>query len=157
MEKKKLTTQQALKKIAHYCAYQERSHSAVRTRLFSYGLYASEVEDLLSRLITEGYLNEERFAKAYAGGKFRIKKWGRVKITRELERHGLTPKCIRLGLQEIAEEDYGTTLKALLLKKYDKLEEANPHKKKEKLARYAIMKGYEPTLVWAIVADILPR
>lgn len=156
MEKKKLTPQEALKKITHYCAYQERSHREVRNKLFGYGLWANQVEDLLARLITEGYLNEARFAKAFAGGKFRIKSWGRIKITNELERHGLTPNCIRLGLLEIPEKDYHHTLRKLLLKKLSKITEASPFQKREKLVRYAIMKGYEPALAWEIIRDILP-
>ncbi len=156
VENKKLTPQQALKKITHYCAYQERSHQEVRTKLFAYGLWAHEVEDLLCQLITEGYLNEARFAKAFAGGKFRIKKWGRVKIGNELERHGLTPNCIRLGLREIPETDYHNTLKALLLRKESKITDTDPFRKREKLVRYALVKGYEPTLIWGIVREILP-
>ncbi|HCM75832.1 MAG TPA: RecX family transcriptional regulator, partial [Cytophagales bacterium] len=80
--KQKLTPQQGLQKIYHYCAYQERSHKEVRNKLYDYGLWGSEVEDLLTRLITEDFLNEERFAKSFAGGKFRMKKWGRIKIER---------------------------------------------------------------------------
>ena len=156
MEKKKLTPQQALKKITHYCAYQERSHKEVRNKLFTYGLWSDQVEDLLSQLIAEGYLNEERFAKAFAGGKFRIKKWGKVKIANELERHGLTATCIRLGLLEIPQDSYQQTLKALLLKKEREMADASPFQKRDKLARYALMKGYESTLVWSTISEILP-
>lgn len=151
MEKKKLTPQQALQKIYHYCAYQERSHKEVRSKLYNYGLWGSEVEDLLTRLITEDFLNEERFAKSYAGGKFRMKKWGRLKIERELSGHGLTDKCIKIGLKEIDKEDYQNTLKAIVEKKWSEVIESNSFKKKDKIARYAIMKGFEPDLVWGII------
>lgn len=153
MEKKKqkLTPQQALQKIYQYCAYQERSHKEVRSKLYDYGLWGSEVEDLLTRLITEDFLNEERFAKSYAGGKFRIKKWGRRKIERELESHGLTSRCINIGMSEIDDQDYKNVLTALIEKKWAVTEEDNLFKKKDKVARYAIMKGFEPDLVWGII------
>lgn len=151
MERKKLTPQQALQKIQHYCAYQERSHKEARNRLFEYGLYSSEVDDVLTQLITDGFLNEQRFAKAFAGGKFRVKKWGKIKIIRELESHGLTSKCIQIGLKEIEEADYLETLTSLLKKKWALTEESNHFKKKERVARHAIMKGYEPEAVWGIL------
>jgi regulatory protein len=152
--KQKLTPQQALQKIYHYCAYQERSHKEVRNKLYGYGLWGSEVEDLLTRLITEDFLNEERFAKSYAGGKFRMKKWGRKKIERELESHGLTARCINIGMKEIDEQDYKEALVSLLEKKWVSIEEENLFKKKDKVARYAIMKGFEPDLVWGIIKEI---
>ena len=76
---KTLSAQQVKQKIERYCAYQERSHQEVRKKLYDFGLYRDDVEEMLSSLITEGYLNEERFSKAFAGGKFRMKKWGRNK------------------------------------------------------------------------------
>lgn len=153
MDKKKLTPQQALQKIQHYCAYQERSHKEVRNKLFEYGLWSSQVDDLMTQLINEGFLNEERFAKAFAGGKFRMKKWGKLKIERELENHGLTSKCIQIGLTEIDQIDYIRTLKSLLDKKWAVTPEPNPFRKKDKVARYAIMKGFEPDLVWNILKE----
>lgn len=153
-KKKKLSLTEALVKIRHYCAYQERAHKEVKQKLFEYGLYASEVDEILSQLITEGFLNEERFAKAFAGGKFRIKKWGRVKIQNELEMLGLTPRCIQRGLGEIDDRDYRKTLSQLLEKKFEEVNEPNAFKKRDKVARYAIGKGYEPELVWLLVKEL---
>jgi regulatory protein len=115
------------------------------------------VEELLSRLITDGFLNEERFAKAFAGGKFRMKKWGRHKITRELEAHHITPKCIEKGLKEIDDADYRKTLRGLLERKLTQTEEANLFKKKDKVARFAIGKGYEPELVWQFLKEMIGK
>lgn len=151
MEKKKLTPQQALQKLYNYCAYQERSHKEVRNKLYSYGLWTSEVEDLLTRLITEDFLNEERFAKSYAGGKFRMKKWGRLKIERGLEQHGVTSRCIKIGLKEIDPQDYQKTLESIIKKKWESIEDQSVFKKKDRIARYAISRGYEPELVWGIL------
>lgn len=155
--KKRFTPTEALAKIQRYCAYQERSHKEVRNKLFEYGLFASQVDELLSRLITDGFLNEERFAKAFAGGKFRMKKWGRLKIKNELEFLGLTKNCIQRGLNEIEQADYRTTLKTLLKKKSAAVQETNLFKKRDKIARYAIGKGYEPEMVWEYVRDLVPE
>src|SRR6478736_2106800 len=93
-KKKSYTVSESIARIYRYCAYQERSHQEVKNKLYEFGLTTDEVDELLSKMITEGFLNEERFAKAFAGGKFRIKKWGRLKIVRELESQGLTKRNI---------------------------------------------------------------
>ncbi len=152
----RISSTEALARIYRYCAYQERSHKEVKNKLYGYGLYSSEVDELLSRLITEGFLNEERFAKAFAGGKFRMKKWGRLKIQNKLESLGLTNKCIGRGMKEIDAADYTKTLKDLIRKKAQQTSEENPFKKRDKVARFAIAKGYEPELVWEVVKEALP-
>ena len=152
--KKKLSPTEAFNRICRYCAYQERSHKEVRNKLFTYGIYASEVEQILTRLITEGFLNEERFAKAFAGGKFRMKKWGRKKITRALQAHGVTPRCIQSSLKEIGQPDYKKTLKTLLVKKLASISEINTLKKENKAARFAMSKGYEPEMVWELMKEL---
>jgi regulatory protein len=152
--KKTITAAEAISKIYRYCAYQERAHQEVKNKLFEYGLRSGEVDEILARLITEGFLNEERYAKAFAGGKFRMMKWGRLKIQRELETMGLTAKCIARGLSEIDPRDYSKTLSFLLKKKSAQTVEADIFKKKNKLARFAIGKGYEPDLVWAAINEI---
>ncbi len=151
----RMSTQEALHKVLRYCAYQERSHKEVKNKLFEYGLYASEVDEILSYLITEGFLKEERYAKAYAGGKFRMMKWGRLKIQHELEMNGLTPRCIAKGLAEIDPSDYLKTLKSLVKKKSALITEENLFKKKKKIAQFVIGKGYEPELVWETVNDLI--
>ncbi|MFM7488104.1 MAG: regulatory protein RecX [Cytophagales bacterium] len=148
IKKKRISPADALKKIQHYCAYQERSHREVRNKLFDYGLFQNEVDEIISTLIAAGFLNEERFAKAFAGGKFRIKKWGRIKIVRELEMLGVSKRNIATGLKEIDEFDYRKTLASLLGKKSQQITAKETFRLNDKLARYAIAKGYEPGLVW---------
>ena len=152
--KKRFTVSEARQKIYRYCAYQERSHHEVRDKLYTYGLYKDEVEELLSQLITEGFLNEERFAKAFAGGKFRMMKWGKIKIVHELEARGLTANCIRSGLREISDDGYMNTLSELLRRKSDQSEEKDLFVKRDKLARFAIQKGFEPELVWRVIKSM---
>jgi regulatory protein len=153
----KLTPAEARLKIYWYCAYQERCHQEVRAKLIEYGLSRGDVDELIADLITEGYLNEERFAKAFAGGKFRMKKWGRIKIEHELERKGLTPGCIRAGLREIDEVQYLETLRQLLLLKSGQIDAENEFVRKDKLASYAIQKGYEAELVWRLLKESQQR
>ena len=151
--RKILSPTEAFEKASHYCAYQERSHKEVRNKLYGYGLFGSQVEDLLTRLITDGFLNEERFAKAFAGGKFRIKKWGRYKIVRELETHGVTPRCIQSALKEIDNALYVKTVRGLLAKKMASIQESNSFEKKARAARFVIGKGYESELVWETLKE----
>ena len=149
------TDQEALNKIFRYCAYQERSHHEVKTKLFEYALPTAKVDEIVTYLITEGFLNEERYAKAFAGGKFRIMKWGRLKIQKELESSGVSTRNISKGLAEIGHSEYSKTLLSLIKKKLNQIEDDNVYKKKNKAARFVIGKGYEPELVWQIVNDLV--
>ncbi len=155
-KKKRLTPAQAKINIENYCAYQERSHRQVRNKLFTYGLYSSEVESIISDLISSGFLNEERFAKAYAGGKFRMKSWGRAKIEYQLKGEGLSKRCIALGLKEIESADYEKTLVSLLKKKMSALKDENIFVRRQKAARFAMGKGYESELIWKILDREFP-
>ena len=111
---------------------------------------------MITHLILEGYLNEDRFAKAYAGGKFRIKQWGKMKIIRGLEAKGVSPNCIKSALKEIDDDDYLATLRGMLEKKMSTFEEQNTLIKRDKISRQAIAKGFEPDLVWTILKELLP-
>lgn len=152
---KELSIIEARQKIYAYCAYQERTHQEVKNKLFQFGLHSNEVDELLSHLIIEGYLNEERFARAFVGGKFRVKKWGRLKIMHELEARGLTSNCIRSGMKEIDESDYIKTLTSILTKKAELLSDKEHFTKREKLAKYGIQKGFESELVWKYVKNLV--
>lgn len=153
---KEVTPSEARAKIRRYCAYQERSHQEVRDKLYSYGLHRGDVEDIIVELISEGYLNEERFARTFAGGKFRMKRWGRIKITHALEAKGVSPNCIKIGLREIDEESYVETLAHLLREKLESLETDDVFVARHQLSTYAVRKGYEPNLVWKEIKKLLP-
>ena len=155
MEKKSLTPDQALQKIRQYCAYQERSHSEVKDKLYGYGLNRREVDEILSTLIEENYLNEERFAIQYAGGKFRMKQWGRVKIRYALRQKQVSEYCIKKALASIPETDYQRTLQKLFEEKLRSLRsEKNMFTRKRKIQDYLLQKGYESNLVSVLVARI---
>ncbi len=148
---------EAKQKIQRYCAYQERSHQEVRNKLYEYGLWSDDVNNLLTDLITEGFLNEERFAKAFAGGKFRMKKWGRIKIIHALEGKGVSANCIKSGLKEIDDEEYELVVADFLRKKIETTEADNIYSQRDKLSKAAIQKGYEPELVWKLLKDLVPN
>ncbi|MCF2499713.1 regulatory protein RecX [Dyadobacter chenhuakuii] len=146
-----------LQKAASYCAYQERTQDEVRQRLKKWNVWGEEADELIAELISMNYLSEERFAKTYAGGKFRVKNWGRMKIRQELNRRGLSQYSIEKGMGEIDDKAYVESLKTLLVKKKNLLlkTESDPFKLKQKLVRFALGKGYESELVWKVVEELL--
>lgn len=149
LQRKQLTKEQALQKLRHYCAYQERSHVEVKEKLYSFGLRKQVVEEALSQLIEEDYLNEERFAVQFAGGKFRMKQWGRIKIKHALKQKQVSEYCIKKALKEIDEQAYSTTLQKLAAQKWKTIKgpEVNAFVKMGKTTDYLLQKGYEPELV----------
>jgi regulatory protein len=154
-ETKNIGTEAAFRKIKHYCAYQERAHAEVKQKLYGYGLYKNEVEQLMSQLIEENYLNEERFAIAFAGGKFRIKQWGKTKIKYELAQKQVSAYCIKKALASILDEDYEKTLAKLAAEKLKTLQgETNIFTKKSKLQNYLVGKGYEFDVVGRVVGGV---
>ena len=145
---------EAFLKACMFCAYQERTQNEVREKLYGMGLKKDVVEELISKLITENFINEERFAKTYAGGKFRIKRWGRIKILEGLKQKRISEYCIKKGLQEITEEDYLDTIATLIENKWSLSVEEDIFKKKNKVATYLIGKGFEPDLVWEALKSL---
>ena len=151
MQVKNIGTEKAWQKIKHYCAYQERSHAETRDKLYGFGLYKQEVETLLCQLIEENYLNEERFAVAFAGGKFRMNHWGRIKIKYELQQKRVSTYCIKMALSQIDEADYEQCLHKLARTKWASFKsEASAIEKRSKLQGYLLQKGFESQLVSAI-------
>lgn len=148
MQKKRLSKEEALQKLKHYCAYQERSHREVKEKLYSFGLNKQDVDESISLLIEEDYLNEERFAQSFARGHFRSKQWGRVKISYELKMKGVSAYCIQKGLKEIDEEEYEKTLKEVIAKKAASLPKTEKtYIIRQKVAAFAMQKGFEGPLI----------
>jgi regulatory protein len=148
IRRQSLTIGQALQKARHYCAYQERCHSEVKEKLYSFGLWKRDVEEALSRLIEDNYLNEERFAIQFAGGRFRMKQWGRVKIRYELKQKQVSEYCIKKALAALDAEDYVRTLARLAATKWDTLKgEPRLFARRKKLYDYLLQKGYEAGLI----------
>lgn len=149
--KKHLSDEEALAKLQHYCAYQDRCHAQVRSKLLDLEIYGKRLEQIISRLIQDNFLNEERFACSYARGKFRFKKWGRIKIKQKLSALHISEYCIKKGMQEIEEEAYLNTLSGLLKQKRKTLKGLKDFEANQRCAAYVIRKGYEPELVWQLL------
>ena len=144
----------AREKIQAYCAYQERCHMEVTMKLKSWGLIQEAIDLLIIELIQFNFLNEERYARSYARGKFRIKKWGKLKIRIALKKRHVYFKCVDLAMLEIDDKTYLNTLKDLLQKKNDILKETNSYKRKMKLIRYLVTKGYEYDLIHDALVEL---
>ncbi|ODS80198.1 MAG: RecX family transcriptional regulator [Cytophagaceae bacterium SCN 52-12] len=144
-------------KAAAFCAYQERSHQEVRERLRKWNIWGADADEMIAELIAGNYLSEERFAKAYSGGKSRMKHWGRLKIKQELQRRGVSRYSIEQGMKEIGEEEYRDGLKKLLEKKAAQLAKSpgNSLQLRTRLVRFALGKGYEMDLVKEVVDEAM--
>ena len=147
----------AKEKIQAYCSYQERCHQEVTSKLRSWGLIPDAVDMLLVDLMQQNFLNEERYARSFARGKFRIKKWGRIKIRVALKKRSIYSKCIEFAMEEIDADDYYETLKEVLQKKDALEKETNPYKRKAKLTRYLVSRGSEYDLIRMAMDDSSTR
>ena len=127
----------------HYCAYQERCHKEVVKKLQELGMIPISVDTIVSKLVEDNYLNETRFAQSYARGKFRIKKWGKIRIQREIKARHLSDYNIKKGLEEIPDLDYNTTFWALFEKRKKEVYENIPSVQKKKIISYMVYRGWE--------------
>lgn len=140
---KKWSKDEAIINIRKYCAYQDRCHQEVRFKLIAHAIYGDLLENILTDLITEGYLDEERFARSYARGKFSLKKWGRLRIIRELKLRQITVYCINAAMEEIHEDEYQYALKEILSKKMKENSQLTMYESKYKAMQYAQSRGFE--------------
>ena len=147
-DKKKYTPKQAKLKMESFCAYQERAQQEVRDKLYTWGLHSEDVENIIAELITENFLNEERFAKAFVRGKFCIKKWGKVKIIQHLKAKRISSPLIKIALREIDLDEYEENLDTLIQKKIGSQADSLSLSEKAKLMRYLQSKGYENDLIF---------
>ncbi|MES2875213.1 MAG: regulatory protein RecX [Bacteroidota bacterium] len=150
---KVFTRSECKAKAESFCAYQERSQHEVRNKLYDWGLHERDVEEIISELIQENFLNEERFAKAYTLGKFRIKGWGKIKIRQGLKLKRVPDKMIIKALKAIDPDDYMSKLKSLIEKKRATIKENDPFKLRFLLSRFAAQKGYEQDLIGDVLKD----
>lgn len=156
MQQQKFTPKQSLPKARQYCAYQERCHTEVKEKLYGFGLNTSEVDEIISKLIEDNYLNEERFAIQYAGGHFRSKNWGRVKIKYELKKKQVSDYCIKKALSAIDDTDYYKTLQKVAGIKLKQLKPGQKaFMKMKQLKDHLRMRGFEADLVNEVVKELL--
>ncbi|MBK9283184.1 MAG: RecX family transcriptional regulator [Sphingobacteriaceae bacterium] len=148
-----VSAEEALEKMKSWCAYQERSHFDCRKKIFEFGLQKHEIENIISALIEENYLNEERFACALARGKMRIKSWGKIKIKQSLIKHQVSDKIIQKALNSLNEDEYINHLDKIIHKKADQLSEENNIY--QSILRHLMTKGFENDLSIARLNVIL--
>ena len=146
--KKYIDKAEAHRKLEHYCAYQDRCHQEVRKKLLDLGCYGDDLEEVMAQLVIDNFLNEERFARSYARGKFRIKGWGRYRIKRDLKQKHISEYCIKKAMEELEEFDYDERLVEIILKKNRLVREPDMFKRKGKLAKFVMTKGFETGLIW---------
>lgn len=152
-----LTIEQAIKKLEYYCAYQERCHQDVENKLRSMKLSAGFKETVMLHLLENDFLKEERFTKAFARGKFKIKKWGKLRIVSELKARNISEYNISSGLKEISESDYLEAFNELAIKRLSQIKETNVYKKRKKLADYLLYRGWESDLVYNKVMELVKK
>jgi regulatory protein len=152
---KTYTVTEALLKLQNYCSYQERSHQEVQQKLAGMRMIPEAIDQIIVHLLEHNFLNEERFAKTYVSGKFRIKKWGRRRLTLELKKKGICKFNINQALNEINDVEYIETFNALAEKRINYIKEINKLKKKKKLADYLLYRGWESHLVYEKVNHLI--
>ncbi len=149
------TVNEALQKLQNYCAYQERCHSEVQQKLKDMNMIPEAIDQIIVSLINDNYLNETRFAQTFVRGKFRIKKWGKHRLTLELKKKGISKFNINKAIGEIEEDEYITVFNNLAKKRSLQIKETNKTKKKRKLADYLLYRGWESHLVYEKVNELV--
>ncbi len=149
-----LTLKEIERKLQHYCSYQDRCHKEVIEKLKTYKIKSSDLNQIVSNLINENFLNESRFSKSFVRGKFNIKNWGKVKIITELKFRNISPYNITLGLNEIDDQDYMKKLEDIFNKKLSSLSNLSSPLKKKKIISYLLYRGWESNLVYSKINEI---
>lgn len=148
------TTKEAIQKIEHYCAYQERCHDEVVSKLRTMKLSTNEIDEIIVHLINSNFLNESRYACSFARGKHRIKFWGKIRIVNELKFRNISQYNINLALKEFTTEEYEITLDTLARRNWESIRESNVQKKRKKFCDYMLRKGFESNLVYEKVREL---
>jgi regulatory protein len=145
------TVKEATERIQSYCAIQDRCQWEVEKKMKEWGISDEIIENILTDLILDKFVNEERFSESFCRGKFRIKRWGKVKIKNELKIKKISNNCIDKGLLQIEKKEYVKVLKDLYLKKRDSLKDTNQFIRKGKIAKHLQQKGFESKLIWELI------
>lgn len=152
MNQQGLTVEEATKKIEYYCAYQERCHKEVIEKLKTIGMFDTAIDYIVNHLLENNFLNEERFAKAFARGKHKFKYWGKRRIEQELKFRDISSYNIKIALKEI-ETDYLTSFYTLAERKWEAITDSSLEKKKKKWIDYLIRKGYETNIIFEFLKN----
>ena len=154
MRNQDLTVKEIEGKLQYYCSYQDRCHKEVKAKLKSFKISSDELNEIVSNLINDNYLNESRFSKSFVRGKFNIKNWGKVRIVNELKLRNISIYNINLGLKEIDDQDYINKLEDIFNKKLSSLSNLNSNLKKKKIISYLLYRGWESNLIYSKANEI---
>ena len=154
-KKKVYTVDEIKRKIEQYCVYQDRCHKEVEQKMREYNLIPEARELILLSLMKDNFLNEERFSKSFARGKFRIKSWGKQRIVRELKFKDISAYNIKTALKEIDEKEYLKTIYSITENRNAVISESNIYKRKQKLIGFLMRKGFENELVYKVVNEVV--
>tara|TARA_B110000003_G_scaffold99720_1_gene101891 strand:- start:1871 stop:2335 length:465 start_codon:yes stop_codon:yes gene_type:complete len=154
MRNQDLTVKEIEGKLQYYCSYQDRCHKEVKAKLKSFKISSEELNEIVSNLIKDNYLNESRFSKSFVRGKFNIKNWGKVRIVNELKLRNISIYNINLGLKEIDDQDYINKLEDIFNKKLSSLSNLNSNLKKKKIISYLLYRGWESNLIYSKANEI---
>ena len=155
LKKTVFTVDEIKRKLEQYCVYQDRYHKEVEQKMREYNLIPEAKELILLSLMQDNFLNEERFAKSFARGKFRIKNWGKQRIVRELKFKDISPYNIKTALKEIDETEYLNTIYRITENRNEVISEPNYYKRKKKLVDFLMRKGFENELIFKTVNEVL--
>ncbi|PQJ71853.1 recombinase RecX [Polaribacter butkevichii] len=155
IKKKSFTVDEIKRKLENYCVYQDRSHKEVEQKMYEYNLIPEAKEMILLSLMKDNFLNEERFAKSFARGKFRIKSWGKQRIVRELKFRDISAYNIKTALKEIDEDEYLKTIYRITENRNEVISETDNYKRKKKLIDFLMRKGFENELIFKVVAEVV--
>ncbi|WP_196887131.1 regulatory protein RecX [Aureivirga sp. CE67] len=155
MSDKVYSVEEAKRALERFCVYQDRSHKEVEEKLRKMRMIPEAIEVILIHLMEHNFLNEERFAQSFARGKFRVKKWGRQRITQELKMRNISSYNIKTALKEIEEEEYIKTVYEIAEKKFESIRETDMYKVKQKLFAFLQYRGYETDLIYKVINDVI--
>jgi len=156
-EEKYFSIEQIKRKLERYCAYQDRCHKEIETKLREFILIEEARNQIILHLLEHNFLNEERFSKSFARGKFRIKKWGKQRIVRELKQRDISAYNIKTALKEIDQDAYLITIVEITEKRNRLINESNVYKRKKKLSDFLIRKGYEYDLIFKTIDEVIKK
>jgi regulatory protein len=152
--KSQWTEQTALDYLRRWCVQQDRCQSEIRAKLIEHGIFGIDLDHIISLLISDGFIHEERYARNFCRGKFRMLQWGKIKIRQHLKFHQISAYCIRKGMSEISDNEYMDTLRQVLRKKWNLLSLKKDQDTKKKLLNFGIQKGFESNLIYLVLEDL---
>ena len=149
-----MNPKEALQYAMNLCSAQERCRSEISEKLASRKVTSDDIDKILAVLIAENFIDESRYARTFAGDKFRLNKWGKVKIRYMLQHKNIPGEIIESALLDIGDENYSTSLREELSKKRKTIKGSNAFEIRGKLFRFAQQRGFETGLIYKILDEI---